>query len=427
MLRSLGSKARQLTALQIGSTIGKNDGRGTTLKRLKNRIALALCLALALGLAPAAAAAEPQQKETVFSDVAEDAWYAASIAAMTARGLLTGVSDDCFSPDAPVTRAMTVAALFRLAGRPDAPQSPFSDASNGNWYDPAVNWAWEAGIAAGVAPGRFAPDRPCTVQETVVFLYRYARYTGYPDPAPDVSDSSASPWAAEAVAWASNIGLTPAGAIPSDTVTRGAFAAMLDAYCQFAEPIPDRTPESAVSTPAEGSDSWFAPAPEPVIPGAGSSIPGAGSDIPGAGSDIPGAGPDDPWLQPDFPIQDDGNAGREITGRAVVSYAQTFVENPYQWGGNSLTEGVDAAGFVVLVYEAFGIDLFGYRNSAALRSAGVGVDFGSMQEGDIVCYNGHVAIYAGGGLIVEAQSTSAGITTNRSVTCAPIITIRRVI
>ena len=50
-----------------------------------------------------------------------------------------------------------------------------------------------------------------------------------------------------------------------------------------------------------------------------------------------------------------------------------------------------------------------------------------MQEGDIVCYNGHVAIYAGGGLIVEAQSTSAGITTNRSVNCAPIISIRRVI
>jgi hypothetical protein len=36
-----------------------------------------------------------------------------------------------------------------------------------------------------------------------------------------------------------------------------------------------------------------------------------------------------------------------------------------------------------------------------------------------------VAIYAGGGMIVEAQSTRAGITCNRSVTCKSIVAIRR--
>lgn len=116
-----------------------------------------------------------------------------------------------------------------------------------------------------------------------------------------------------------------------------------------------------------------------------------------------------------------------ISGSEVVSYANQFVGNPYVWGGNSLTEGCDCSGFVVQVYKHFGISLSGSRNSAALRSVGQKVSYENLQPGDIVCYSGHVAIYAGGGLIVEAQSTATGITNYRPVTCHKIVAIRRVI
>ena len=116
-----------------------------------------------------------------------------------------------------------------------------------------------------------------------------------------------------------------------------------------------------------------------------------------------------------------------ISGSEVVSYANQFVGNPYVWGGNSLTEGCDCSGFVVQVYKHFGINLSGSRNSAALRSVGQKVSYENLQLGDIVCYSGHVAIYAGGGLIVEAQSTATGITNYRPVTCHKILAIRRVI
>ena len=116
-----------------------------------------------------------------------------------------------------------------------------------------------------------------------------------------------------------------------------------------------------------------------------------------------------------------------ISGSEVVSYANQFVGNPYVWGGNSLTEGCDCSGFVVQVYKHFGINLSGSRNSAALRSVGQKVSYENLQPGDIVCYSGHVAIYAGGGLIVEAQSTATGITNYRPVTCHKIVAIRRVI
>lgn len=116
-----------------------------------------------------------------------------------------------------------------------------------------------------------------------------------------------------------------------------------------------------------------------------------------------------------------------VGGSSVASYAMQFVGNPYVWGGNSLTNGCDCSGFVVQVYAHFGINLSGSRNSAALRSVGQAVSYNNIQPGDIVCYSGHVAIYAGGGVIVEAQSSRAGITANRSVTCKPILAIRRVI
>lgn len=116
-----------------------------------------------------------------------------------------------------------------------------------------------------------------------------------------------------------------------------------------------------------------------------------------------------------------------ISGSSVVAYANQFVGNPYVFGGNSLTNGCDCSGFVVQVYANFGINLSGSRNSAALRSVGQAVSYEYMQPGDIVCYAGHVGIYTGSGTIVEAQSSRAGITNNRSVTCKKILAIRRVI
>lgn len=117
----------------------------------------------------------------------------------------------------------------------------------------------------------------------------------------------------------------------------------------------------------------------------------------------------------------------DVSGSAVVSYANQFVGGPYVWGGNSLTNGVDCSGFVVQVYKHFGIDLSGTRNSAALRGVGKAVSYDNMKAGDIVCYSGHVGIYTGAGTIVEAQSTRAGITNNRSVNNKTILAIRRVI
>ena len=106
---------------------------------------------------------------------------------------------------------------------------------------------------------------------------------------------------------------------------------------------------------------------------------------------------------------------------SVVDFASQFVGNPYVYGGTSLTNGADCSGFVMSVYAQFGVGL--PHSSYAMRSVGYGVT--DMLPGDIVCYSGHVGIYAGNGTIVHAANERYGITYS-SVDYMPIIAVRRI-
>ena len=110
-------------------------------------------------------------------------------------------------------------------------------------------------------------------------------------------------------------------------------------------------------------------------------------------------------------------------GSAVVSYGSQFVGNPYVYGGSSLTNGTDCSGFVMSVYSAFGVSL--PHSSSSLRSVGYGVSYDEMQPGDIVCYSGHVGIYAGNGTLLHASNPRTGITYT-NVDYKQILAIRRI-
>lgn len=112
-------------------------------------------------------------------------------------------------------------------------------------------------------------------------------------------------------------------------------------------------------------------------------------------------------------------------GIAVAEYAIQFIGNPYVWGGTSLTDGADCSGFVMKVYEQFGISL--PHSSSADRKQGYAVTGGleNAQPGDLICYSGHVAIYIGDGQIVHAANSRKGIIVSEA-DYRKILAIRRI-
>lgn len=114
----------------------------------------------------------------------------------------------------------------------------------------------------------------------------------------------------------------------------------------------------------------------------------------------------------------------ETAGESVVNYALQFVGNPYVWGGTSLTNGADCSGFIMSVYAAFGVSL--PHSSYALRSVGTAVSYSEAQPGDIICYNGHVALYMGNGQIVHASNKKDGIKISGNAAYREIVAVRRI-
>lgn len=112
------------------------------------------------------------------------------------------------------------------------------------------------------------------------------------------------------------------------------------------------------------------------------------------------------------------------TGNDIVNYALQFVGNPYVYGGNSLTGGIDCSGFVQQVYAHFGYSL--PRTSDSQAGCGRAVSASDLQPGDLVCYSGHIAIYIGGGRIVHASCPRTGIKISNNIFYRTVTGFRRI-
>ena len=149
------------------------------------------------------------------------------------NGLMDGTSDTTFEPNSNMTRAMLVTILWRMEGEPVVNYlMPFADVDSGAWYAEAVRWASSEGIVEGVSDTSFAPNAEITREQLAAILWRYA---GEPASSYNLSAftdaGSVSEWAGTAMRWAVEngviSGVTANTLVPQGAATRAQCAAML--------------------------------------------------------------------------------------------------------------------------------------------------------------------------------------------------------
>lgn len=185
----------------------------------------------------AGTAAKP---ENPFADVAGGSWYEAAVLYACANGFFQGTSATTFEPEGPMTRAMFVTVLGRMAGVKAANYAgapDFSDVAEGIWYAPFVKWAAQYGITAGTGDGKFSPNDPITREELAVFFVRYFEIFGaMPETDTAVTTKpadldEAAPWAQDAVLRLWSLGLLNGDGerfMPGDNTTRAQVAALCE-------------------------------------------------------------------------------------------------------------------------------------------------------------------------------------------------------
>jgi len=109
-----------------------------------------------------------------FDDVAKGSYYEKAVSWAASNGITQGTSETLFSPDLNCTRAQVVTFMWRVVGCPIpvSTYSPFSDVESGSYYEKAVLWAYENGIASGTSDTSFSPNATCTRAQTATFIYR---------------------------------------------------------------------------------------------------------------------------------------------------------------------------------------------------------------------------------------------------------------
>lgn len=149
---------------------------------------------------PPAAAEPPQVTEpagaapggSTFTDVAEGAYYAEAVAWAVEQGITKGTSETTFSPDRTCTVEEILMFLWRAAGRPDSGYGASGD------RDKAVLWAYGMGL---IHPTYSNPSGPCTRSMAVTSIW-WAVGQPSPNEESGFADVPGDSSYAEAVAWA---------------------------------------------------------------------------------------------------------------------------------------------------------------------------------------------------------------------------------
>ena len=187
---------------------------------------------------------ETEETEPIsFLDVKESDWFYEAVSYAVENGLMSGMSEDIFAPNTPLTREMLAVVLYNVEGQPESTEAnTFTDVKGDMWYTDAILWANENGIVAGYDNGAYGVGDLITREQFATILYRYAQFKGYDTTqggmaVREFSDyENISDYARPAMAWAVNAGIMggmdDGTLMPQGKATRAEAATMLMNFCE---------------------------------------------------------------------------------------------------------------------------------------------------------------------------------------------------
>ena len=157
---------------------------------------------------------KPEEPAFPFTDVKSTAWYYNAVKYVYENNLMAGTGDTTFDPEVSLTRAMMAQILYNLEGQPKVDEeATFSDMTEApTWSVDAIAWAQDTGVVAGMGDNEFAPNAKVTREQFAQMMYNYAKYKKYDltktgDLSKFPDDGSVSDWAETAMSWANGNGL----------------------------------------------------------------------------------------------------------------------------------------------------------------------------------------------------------------------------
>ena len=163
-----------------------------------------------------------------------------AIESLSSRGIINGMNDTQFAPDATMTRAQFAAIVVRGLGLPQREVTVFDDVKSSDWYAVYVGSAYTYGIVNGRSADTFDPNGTITRQEAALMVARAAKLCGM-DTALDTATVrdvlaqftdyvSADTWAREGLAFCYQQGILDDSALeirPKTAILRCEIAQML--------------------------------------------------------------------------------------------------------------------------------------------------------------------------------------------------------
>ena len=107
-----------------------------------------------------------------FTDISKYGWAKQQIEVMASKGVINGTSDTSFAPNAKIKRADFIILLVKALGLTEVADGNFADVKSTAYYADAIGIAKKLGIVQGIGDNRFEPEANITRQEMMALATR---------------------------------------------------------------------------------------------------------------------------------------------------------------------------------------------------------------------------------------------------------------